>query len=49
MSGPMPNVGSVWCRGGCARRIHLEAHPEGLCPDCEAEEYRKNAEGWRGR
>lgn len=43
--GPMPNVGTVWCRGGCGRRVHLEDREDGLCAACEAEEYRRNNGG----
>lgn len=44
---PGPTVGEVACRGGCGRDLDLELYPEGICPDCEAHEHRKNEEAWR--
>lgn len=45
MAGDSATVGTVRCRGGCGRDLDPEDHPAGICRDCEATEYRKNAGG----
>lgn len=36
------------CRG-CGTRIDPDQHPDGLCDECERENYQRNREppGWR--
>lgn len=37
----------IECRGGCGRDLSLRRDPSGICDECEAREYDKNAEAWR--